>query len=372
MSTLFVPGRLCLLGEHSDWAGGYRISHPDLHEGYCLVVGTDQGLWAEAEPLSDAFEITTRLPGGEEIGPARIAWRADSLDAAVRGSDFFGYAAGAAAEMRERFDVGGLRLRIEADLPVRKGLSSSAAVCVLVARAFARSYGIALGVQAEMDVAFAGERRTGSECGRMDQVCAYGRRATFLRFDGDAFEVELLAPCGDLHLLVVDLRRGKDTRRILSDLNACFPDAPGPRAAAVRRALGPDNAALLARARRAVEHADAAALGALMTEAQALFDERVAPACPELAAPRLHQVLSQPAVAELGYGGKGVGSQGDGCAQIVARGPDQRRRLARLLEEALDVICLPLTVEPGADPSSRVAAGDAPTRTGVSPRPGPT
>jgi len=24
---LFVPGRLCLFGEHSDWAGAYRRTH---------------------------------------------------------------------------------------------------------------------------------------------------------------------------------------------------------------------------------------------------------------------------------------------------------------------------------------------------------
>ena len=28
--NLFVPGRLCLFGEHSDWAGMYRIVNSDL------------------------------------------------------------------------------------------------------------------------------------------------------------------------------------------------------------------------------------------------------------------------------------------------------------------------------------------------------
>lgn len=34
---LFVPGRICLLGEHSDWAGGFRASNKDLEMGYCMV-----------------------------------------------------------------------------------------------------------------------------------------------------------------------------------------------------------------------------------------------------------------------------------------------------------------------------------------------
>jgi galactokinase len=171
-----------------------------------------------------------------------------------------------------------------------------------------------------------------------------------LCFDGDALEVEPLAPGGPFHLLVVDLRSGKDTRRILADLNACFPDAPGPTAAAVRRALGPQNAAILVRARERLLAGDAAGLGALMTEAQGVFDAHVAPACPELRAPRLHQVLDHPALGELGFGGKGVGSQGDGCAQLVARDPDARDALARRLEQDLGVRCLPLTLRRPAPP----------------------
>jgi galactokinase len=347
---LFVPGRLCLFGEHSDWAGGWRRARPELAPGACLVTGTEQGLRATAERADDVLEIESRLAGGAQHGPARIPARPDALDAAARSAGFFRYAAGAAAEVVERFGVGGLRLRVESDLPVGKGLSSSAAIAVLVARAYSRAWGLGLGAREEMELAYTGERRSGSACGRMDQICAYGSRACLLRFDADALEVEPLAPRGRVHLLVVDLRAGKDTRRILADLNACFPDAPGPVAAGVREALGPRNLALLARARAALEAGDAAGLGALMGEAQALFDALVAPACPELAAPRLHAVLAHPAARELAFGGKGVGSQGDGCAQLVARGPEERRALAARLEADLGVACWPLTVREGPRP----------------------
>jgi galactokinase len=342
---LFVPGRLCLLGEHSDWAAGYRDRHPELPPGYCLVVGTEQGLRARAGRCDDVFEVTSLLPHGEEIGPVRIEANAGALHAAARGAGFFSYAAGTAAEMVERFGVGGLRLHIRGDLPVRKGLSSSAAVSVLVARAYAAAWELELSLAEQMDVAYSGERRSGSECGRLDQVCAYGRRVTFLCIDAPGLTVETLQPGGRFHLLVVDLRRDKDTRRILADLNACYPEAPGTIARGVREALGPCNAELVARARRAIESGDPRLLGALMREAQSLFDEKVAPACPELVAPRLHEVLDHPAVEELAHGGKGVGSQGDGCAQLVARGPQEREELAGRLEADLGVRCMPLTVE---------------------------
>jgi galactokinase len=344
-NRLFVPGRLCLLGEHSDWAGAYRTTDPALAPGYCLVTGTDQGLSAEAEPAADVFEISTVLPGDATRGPERVRATADRLDAAARDGGFFSYVAGVAAEMVQRYAVGGLRVRITAaDLPIAKGLSSSAAACVLVARAFNQVYALGLSTRDEMDLAYAGERRAGSACGFMDQVCAFGQATVLLTFDGEDRRIEAVTPGGTIHLLVVDLGGAKDTRRILRDLNACFPASAGAIAARVRETLGPLNAAFVARGREAVIAGDARALGAVMDEAQDTFDRLVAPACPELAAPRLHQVLADPAVAELGWGAKGVGSQGDGSAQIVCRGDAERAALSERLARALGVRCLPLTL----------------------------
>jgi len=341
---LFVPGRLCLFGEHSDWAGAYRRTHPSLSPGYCLVAGTDQGLRATAAG-ADVVELATVLPDGSRRTAPPIAPAVPALDAVARGGGFFSYAAGVAAEIVARFGTRGLRLDVVTnDLPVGKGLSSSAAICVLVARAFGRVHGLGLSVRDEMEIAWAGERRAGSQCGLMDQVCAYGRATTFLTFDGARFDVEPVTVGGAIHLLVVDLRRAKDTRRILADLNACFPEAQGPVAAGVREALGPLKARIVVEARGALTHGDAAALGALMREAQFTFDRLIAPACPELRAPRLHEVLAHPALRELGWGGKGVGSQGDGCAQVVARGAAERDELATALTRDFDVACLSLTV----------------------------
>jgi galactokinase len=40
---LFVPGRVALLGEHSDWAAGHRKSNNQIPKGAAIVVGTNQG-----------------------------------------------------------------------------------------------------------------------------------------------------------------------------------------------------------------------------------------------------------------------------------------------------------------------------------------
>ena len=346
MSGLFVPGRLCLFGEHSDWAARYRDTHPQLERGYCLVAGTDQGLRARVEPASARFELRTRLASGDVLGPVEIPATLPALRAAASEPGFFRYAAGAACIMLERYGVAAVRIDIDSDLPARKGLSSSAAVCVLTARAISDAHGLDLGIRDEMDVAYAGERLTGSECGRLDQVCALGRGVTRLVIDGEVLELEPVAPGAVFHLLVVDLAKGKDTRRILSDLNACYPDAPGATAAGVRAALGPANLRLHAVARRALEAGDVGGLGRAMTEAQALFDRDVAPACPELASPMLHRVLESGPARELAHGGKGVGSQGDGCAQFVAKGARERDELARCLATEFGLQGYGLTLEP--------------------------
>ena len=44
---IFVPGRICMFGEHSDWAGGYRRINADIEKGYTLICTTDQGIYAE-------------------------------------------------------------------------------------------------------------------------------------------------------------------------------------------------------------------------------------------------------------------------------------------------------------------------------------
>jgi mevalonate kinase len=337
MQRLFVPGRLCLFGEHSDWAGALRAHDPTIAPGACIISGTDQGITADVEASED-FRMNSSRPGENRF---RVAMSVHALDAAARSGAFFSYAAGVAAEVCERYGGAGVTIReIATDLPMARGLSSSAAVCVLTARAFNIAHGLGLGIREEMDLAYRGELRAGSQCGRMDQGCAYGSSLLLLGFDGDGMTVEVLCPGSTLHLLIVDLCHAKDTKRILADLNHAFGD---PRRKALRAALGESNLELLGQARGALEAGDACAVGELMSEAQRRFDRDVAPASEELRAPLLHALIAQAAVRDLTWGGKGVGSQGDGAAQFVCRGVEERQALIERLG-GQGLRCLPLTI----------------------------
>jgi len=343
---LFVPGRLCLFGEHSDWA-----AHYGLHKGFCLVIGTDQGLSAVARP-SESFVVETELPDslGRPSGRRRqmsCAWDADTLlDAAKDENEFFRYCAGVAYEMSSRPGVdGGIDLRITAmDLPLKKGVSSSAAVCILVAKAFNAVYSLGLFPHELMEAAYLGERLTGSQCGRMDQACIYGKVPVLLTFQkSEAVRVEPVFPGDQIAMFFVDLAGKKDTVTILADLQNAYL-----RNRDLQRGLGPHNERIVREAFRALGDGDAEWLGRLMTEAQASFDRRVAPASPdELAGPLLHEVLSFDGIAGHIHGGKGVGSQGDGTAQFVARTPaDRDEAMARIAAAWPDMRCFPLTIAP--------------------------
>jgi len=342
---LCVPGRLCLFGEHSDWAGSYLRTDPSVLPGRCIVSGLDTGISASASQADNVFELRQLDPNGEPGSPHSYRLDPASLARIASSGVFDSYAAGTASEVLRRFPGIGLKLDVHGrSIPLGKGLSSSAAICVLTARAFNLIHDLQLSIRDEMELAYRGELTTGSRCGRMDQVCAYGNTPLLLTFTGQDFEIEELKTAVDIHMLLVDLNSTKHTRRILGDLNAAYA-AGDPH---IRQALGIENHRIVNAALSALTAGDIQELGALMTNAQEVFDLLIAPISQELAAPMLHRVLEHPACAEYAWGAKGVGSQGDGSAQILCRSREARESLAEILEGEAGVECHEFTI-PAAD-----------------------
>jgi len=346
---IFVPGRICLFGEHSDWAGGYRRINADIEKGYTLICGTNQGIHAEVEPHPTALVLTSTTSDGRTVGPYEIPLEPKALLEEAQRGGFFSYVAGVAYQVLTNYRVRGLVIHnTKTDLPIKKGLSSSAAISVLTARAFNRVYDLRLTIRGEMELAYQGEITTPSRCGRMDQGCAYGDRAVLMEFDGERLTTEEVRPAKELHFVIVDLQAGKNTLEILKRLNRSYPLAEGALERGVQELLGPINKRIVGDARTALEAGDASRLGALMTEAQALFDRLAAPACPEeLTAPVLHRVLAHAPLQPHVFGGKGVGSQGDGSAQFIARSAADQQAVVEILDRDLGLSGLTLTLGTG-------------------------
>lgn len=345
---LFVPGRICLLGEHSDWAGGYRRNTSELEKGYTIISGTNQGIYADVESHPNKLILSSTLYDGRRIGPHEVPMEKEALLREAEKGGFFSYAAGVAYQILTHYHVKGLSINsYKMDLPLKKGLSSSAAICVLVARAFNRIYDLKMTIRGEMEAAYQGELLTPSRCGRMDQGCAFGDRPILMTHDRDILTVKELGVGGDFYFVIVDLQAEKDTMEILAKLNQYFPFAEDEIGKGVQYYLGKLNKKIVEDSIEAIARGDAQELGTQMNKAQKLFDKYLIPACPsQLTAPKLHKVLQYPAIQKYIYGGKGVGSQGDGTAQLLAKDEESQKKVIEILESELDVKCLTFHLSP--------------------------
>ena len=333
MLKLFVPGRLCLFGEHTDWAGHYRTMNADIVPGAAIVTGIEQGIYAEVEK-SPAFEMHSTVQQMEdEWSDFSCEMDEQALKRVARSGDFFRYCAGVASYMLEWYKVGGVRITItDMTLPMKSGLSSSAAICVLVARAFNLIYKLNLNTMGEMNIAYVGELRTSSRCGRLDQACAFGVKPNLMTFDGDEIEVQSLNVKKQLYWVFADLCGKKNTIKILSDLNKAYPFPSNDKERMLHEALGVRNQEFIERAVRYMANGEVEQLGQLMTETEEVFDKQVAPLCPEeLNAPKLKAILADEHVRSLTYGGKGVGSHGDGSVQFLTKDENTQKLLVDYL-----------------------------------------
>lgn len=326
MIKLFVPGRVCLFGEHSDWAAQYRKFNSHIEKGHTITATTSQGLYAQ---------VTHHHQFLYHYGETTFVcdMNLDDLRNVAESGNFWSYICGVAYQMKLHYGVKGIEIfNYKADLPVKKGLSSSAAACVLVARAFNQLYNLNLSEREEMEIAYKGEITTPSRCGRMDQSVAFHQQPVHMTYDGDNIEVETLDVKNRIHMIIADLNGRKNTIKILSDLHRAYPFPMMNVHEDVHLFLGSINIDIIDRAIEFIQEGNSEKLGTLMNEAQEKFFKYMTPSSPDqLNAPLLRDILSQEKIRDLTFGGKGVGSQGDGSVQFVCRDEFSQEKLSNLL-----------------------------------------
>ncbi|MBO3083698.1 galactokinase [Cellulomonas fengjieae] len=199
--TWSAPGRVNLIGEHTDYNGGLCLPIALPHRTYAAVRRRDDDL--------------VRLVSAQEPTGLRTLDLADVAPGAVDG--WVGYVVGVAWALRQAgHAIGGFDVAIDSCVPYGAGLSSSAALEASVAVALDAVFGLglegsdegrttlaALCVRAENEIA-------GAPTGGMDQAAALRARegdALLLDcLDGSVRHVPFDLAAHDLALLVVDTR----------------------------------------------------------------------------------------------------------------------------------------------------------------------
>ena len=185
--TAWAPGRINLLGEHTDY-----------NDGYMLPIATPQGI---------TVRMARRAQPGVACYSATLDSRAAFDDTSAAPPGFGRYIEGCVRLVQGRgMHVPGLLVHVDSDLPLGAGMSSSAALEVATLRALRLLLGLPLddlqialiAQQAEIEYA-------GVNCGVMDQMaCSLADSRRMLFLDARTLETSLLALPSGCELVAVD------------------------------------------------------------------------------------------------------------------------------------------------------------------------
>ncbi len=187
-----APGRVNLIGEHTDYNGGPVLPIAIAERTTAAFGPGAPGEWGVLEAVSTRFKNVVRVKWQEELPK--------------------GWAAYVAGVLRELWSLevvpreGAVRIAVASDVPIGAGLSSSAALAVAAAKALAPS----LNARQIAGVAFRAEHdHVGVRCGVMDQtISALGKRDHALLFECASLAATQIP--FDARLLLVDTGKRHD------------------------------------------------------------------------------------------------------------------------------------------------------------------
>lgn len=190
-AVVLAPGRVNLIGDHTDYVGGW-VMPAALTQ--VTAVAFERLAEARVEAVSGNFA-------------ERVSFSLADLAAAAPISGWGGYLAGVAWALAEAgFSLSGLACAVVSDVPTGGGLSSSAALEVAMARAWREADGFAL---SDVDLAVTCRRAenayVGVPSGIMDQfACGVPAPGEAIRLDCATLNYQVIAVPDDWAFVVVD------------------------------------------------------------------------------------------------------------------------------------------------------------------------
>jgi galactokinase len=193
-----APGRINIIGEHTDYNGGFVL--PSAIDRYvtCVASRREDGIvriWAESFGQEAKFDL-------EDLESKQGGW----IDY-IKGIYWILAQRGAS--------LGGINAYVWGNVPLESGLSSSAAIEVSILNSLDELFGLHLGPLEKAQLAQASENEyIGVQCGLMDQfISVFGKKDRAVLLDCETLDYEyiplLLAQAG-LGILVCDTRVRRD------------------------------------------------------------------------------------------------------------------------------------------------------------------
>lgn len=184
-----APGRVNLIGEHTDYSGGFVLP--------------------AAIPFCTRVELARRQDRRVRLWSAQFAGR-DPIEFEAGGEqhqgDWADYVRGMTWSLASAGPIGGFDARIESRVPVGGGLSSSAALEIAIGRALRSVFGLPLD---DVQLAVAARRAetdfVGAPVGIMDQMaCSLADVSSALFLDTRYLEYERVPIPPEASLIVID------------------------------------------------------------------------------------------------------------------------------------------------------------------------
>jgi galactokinase len=318
MREFRAPGRVNLIGDHTDY-----------NDGFVLPMAIDLECVVRAEP-SDSVRLRSSDVGGEFDLPA------DGSAEPINVEGWGRYAAGVLRTLAERGRApAGIDATVSSTVPVGAGLSSSAALEVALALALCDAAEFTLPpLELARACQEAEQIATGVPCGIMDQLTSIaGEEGCALLIDCRSLEVSAIPLPPDLAVLVVDSGVSRELadsayaeRRRACEAVAARLGVPALRDATPEqvaddpraRHVVSENARVLAAA-RALRDGDIDALGPLLTQSHRSLRDDFDVSTAELDA--LVEALAEAGAIGARLTGAGFG----GCVVALARQADAQR-----------------------------------------------
>jgi len=327
-----APGRVNLIGDHTDY-----------NEGFVLPMAIDRAVWIALRPRVDSLVTVHSLDFGDDLSfdAGAVEHGTGGWGEYVRG---VAWAIGASA-VRNGAPLHGFDGVVAGDVPLGAGLSSSAALELATARAFAATSDLAWDPAQMARLAQRAENEwVGVNCGIMDQlISAAGLAGHALLIDCRSLDTRAVPLPHDVAVVVLDTatRRGlvdseyneRRTRcesaaaqfgvRALRDVDEeMFATQAGTLDDVTRRRarhVVSENARVLAAA-QALGAGDARRVGALMTESHGSLRDDF-----EVSRPELDAMVEIALAQDRCFGARMTGAGFGGCAvALVARDAAER------------------------------------------------